>query len=229
MNASHENFSIPQSSQSATPSLLSTSQPNSNTSIIPSESQTTNNPKSLEASPIHEPTPTQDATEGRDFFDGPATNVENLGNEETVVMSETEENRDGVNHPMQTRSKSGIFKPKIRTYFTHSTTKPRKIDVVSEPRNATEALKDEGWKTAMSEEMEALKRNDTWNLVPFSSSYNLVGNKWVFKKKYNQDITIQRLKARLVAKGFHQRPGLDFNETFSPVVKTPTIRIIYLL
>ena len=66
----------------------------------------------------------------------------------------------------------------------------------------------------MELEYEALMKNETWSLVPFSSSMNIVGNKWVFRVKYNSDGTVQRYKARLVAKGFHQQPGFDYNETF---------------
>ena len=78
----------------------------------------------------------------------------------------------------------------------------------------------------MTEEYNALIRNQTWSLVPFSPRYNIVGNKWVFKTKLNSDGSLQRYKARLVAKGFHQRPGIDFSETFSPVVKPSTVRVI---
>ena len=66
-------------------------------------------------------------------------------------------------------------------------------------------------------------------LVPPSPSQNLVGCKWVYKLKHNSDGSISRYKARLVAKGFHQQFGVDFEETFSPVIKPPTVRIILSL
>ena len=82
------------------------------------------------------------------------------------------------------------------------------------------------WLTNMDEEISALNRNRTWDLVPFSTSYNLVGNNWVFKVKHNVDGSMQIYKAGLVAKGFTQTPGIDFSETFIPVVKALTIIVI---
>lgn len=74
--------------------------------------------------------------------------------------------------------------------------------------------------------MAALNRNKTWDLVPPSPSQNLVGCKWVFRIKRDQNGNVMQHKARLVAKGFHQREGLDYGDTFSPVVKPATIRLV---
>jgi histone deacetylase 1/2 len=82
------------------------------------------------------------------------------------------------------------------------------------------------WKQAMTDEISALQKNKTWTLVPFNDQYNIVGCKWVFKVQENSDGSFQRYKARLVAKGFHHRPGIEFSETFSPVVKPSTVRIV---
>lgn len=69
-------------------------------------------------------------------------------------------------------------------------------------------------------------KNNTWQLVSYSKDMNIVSNKWMFQVTYNANGTIERYKARLVAKGFLQTPSLDYFETFSPVVKPTTIRLI---
>ena len=83
--------------------------------------------------------------------------------------------------------------------------------------------------SAMDDEFAALQRQGTWTLVPPSPSQILVGCKWVYKLKHNSDGSISRYKARLVAKGFHQQYGLDFEESFSLVIKPPTDRIVLSL
>ncbi|KAH9667197.1 retrovirus-related pol polyprotein from transposon RE1 [Citrus sinensis] len=85
--------------------------------------------------------------------------------------------------------------------------------------------KDPKWKKAMEDEYHALMKSKTWTLIPNNHNCKLIRNKWIYKVKENSDGSINKYKARLVAKGFLQTPGLDFNETFSPVVKAATIRI----
>jgi len=72
-------------------------------------------------------------------------------------------------------------------------------------------------------------QNNTWTLTTLPPTANVVGCKWVFKKKYNVDGSLQRYKTRLVAKGFHQREGHDFTDTFSPVIKPTTIRLVLII
>ncbi|KAI5323717.1 hypothetical protein L3X38_032789 [Prunus dulcis] len=100
---------------------------------------------------------------------------------------------------------------------------------IIEPENFTEAVKDEAWKKAMTEEMLMIEKNSTWELVDRPSNKPIVGVKWVYKTKLNLDGSIQKHKARIVAKGYTQKPGVDFNETFAPVARLDTIRTLIAL
>ena len=133
-------------------------------------------------------------------------------------------------HHMTTRSKFGICKKRV--FFTS----PHPISLPShqyydsiEPTSYTEASKQDVWRQAMTDEFSALQRQGTWSLVPLSPSQHVIGCRWVYQIKYHPDGSIARHKARLVAKGFHQEYGVDFTETFSPVVKHTTIRIVLTL
>jgi histone deacetylase 1/2 len=81
----------------------------------------------------------------------------------------------------------------------------------------------------MEEEYAALISNNTWDLVPCPSGTNIVRGKWVFHHKFNTDGSLDRYKARWVLRGFTQRPGIDYDETFSPVVKPVIVRIVLSL
>lgn len=92
---------------------------------------------------------------------------------------------------------------------------------LNEPKTVKEALASPDkakWMTAMDRELESLRINDVWDLVELPKDRKAVGSKWVFKLKMNADGSVERYKARLVAQGFTQKFGVDYDETFCPVV-----------
>jgi len=114
---------------------------------------------------------------------------------------------------MTTRAKSGVFKPKALL---------KEIT----PRCTKDEMQDPQWLDTMKEEYMVLTQNKTWDLVPLPPHRKAIGSKWIYRLKYNVDGSVARHKARLVAQGYSQRPGLDYNETFSPVIKHVTIRTV---
>jgi len=103
------------------------------------------------------------------------------------------------------------------------------LSSISIPSNIQEALADPRWTKAMVDEMETLEKNNTWDLVSLPRGKKTVGCKWVFTIKHRADETIERYKARLVAKGYTQSYGVDYQETFTPVAKLNTVRILLSL
>ncbi|GJZ35561.1 ribonuclease H-like domain-containing protein [Tanacetum coccineum] len=123
---------------------------------------------------------------------------------------------------MITLSQSGIVKPinllSLNTFL-----------ISPIPKNPSDALKDPQWRNAMYAEYNALVKNGTWLLVPRLACVNMVRSMWLFKHKFYADMTLSRYKARLVANGSSQQLDVDFDETFSPIVKLATIRIVLSL
>nr|KYP52900.1 Retrovirus-related Pol polyprotein from transposon TNT 1-94 [Cajanus cajan] len=114
------------------------------------------------------------------------------------------------------------FSPTHKAFLTS-------LNTTTTPTSLSEALSDKKWKQAMDVEMEALEKNSTWDLVALPNGKKPVGCKWVYTIKYKADGSIERYKARLVAKGFTQTYGVDYMETFAPVAKMNTVRVILSL
>ncbi|CAL8074762.1 unnamed protein product [Prunus armeniaca] len=138
-----------------------------------------------------------------------------------------------VCHPMLTSYQAGTFHPRVHTNGTirypipsallsHASLTPE------EPTCFSQVVHFPEWREAMVIEFNALLKNQTSVLIP-PSQQQVVGCKWVFKLKRKSDGFIEKYKACLIAKGFHQQPGIDFDETFSPVVKPTTVRTILAL
>ncbi|KAJ3668810.1 hypothetical protein LUZ61_022792 [Rhynchospora tenuis] len=103
------------------------------------------------------------------------------------------------------------------------------LDSVTLPKCWQVAKKDPKWKAAMQEELGALDKNKTWELVSLPPGKKAVGCRWVFAVKQTPEGKVDRYKARLVAKGYSQTYGIDYDETFAPVAKMSTVRTLISL
>jgi hypothetical protein len=131
-------------------------------------------------------------------------------------------------HPMVTRRTAGILRPVDRLILaTDMTTTPPDASPV--PSSVRTALAGPHWRRTMEEEYAALLANHTWDLVPCPPGTNVVTGKWLFCHKLTSDGSLDRYKARWVLRGFTQRPGVDYDVTFSPVIKFATVRTILSL
>lgn len=136
----------------------------------------------------------------------------------TSASSATTQVQAHVPHKMQTRSQTGVSKPK-KQFSLLSTVSPL-------PTSYLNALKDPNWTPSMTDEMDAFDKAETWDLVPRPANTNVVRCMWLYKHKLDADGVPRRHKSRLVANGKSQEEGVDYNDTFAPVVKPATIRAV---
>ena len=102
-------------------------------------------------------------------------------------------------------------------------------DEITKPSTHREAMDSpqvHEWVAAMDEELASLKKNEAWELTKIPPSRNIIQNRWMFKLKRDSSGGVQRFKARLVAKGYTQRAGIDYEETYSPVVRYDSLRAV---
>ena len=125
-------------------------------------------------------------------------------------------------HKMQTCAKTKISKPIQKLTLTVAGTKI----LNKEPTTIKQALQDDKWRGAAIAEFDAHIVNHTWDLEPPQEGQNVISCRWLFTTKYLANGREERPKGRLVAKGYTQQYGVDYSETFSPVIKSTTIRLI---
>ena len=157
-----------------------------------------------------------------------------------VTQSQLQERpwQTGVYQKINDENQPAVEMPESPIQLRRSTREKKKnpkyanVAVVEEEREPTsfeEASQKTEWIKAMEEEIKALVENQTWDLVPKPRDVKPVSCKWVYKIKTRPDGSIERYKARLVARGFSQQYGLDYDETFSPVAKIATVRVLLAL
>jgi hypothetical protein len=95
-----------------------------------------------------------------------------------------------------------------------------------EPKNINEVIEDESWILAMQEELNQFERNKVWTLAPRPKDHSVIGTKWVFRNKKDEEGTIVRNKARLVAQGYNQEEGIDYGDTYASFARLEAIRML---
>jgi Fe2+ transport system protein FeoA len=109
---------------------------------------------------------------------------------------------------------------------------PFVLQVETDPKTYKEAMTSRDnifWKDAIKDEMDSIMSNNTWELVDLPPGSKPIGCKWVFRRKYNTDGSLNTFKARLVAKGYRQKEGIDYFDTYAPVARITSIRILFAL
>ena len=176
--------------------------------------------------------------------DNQPSNIEDLPDSSSVI---SQHNDQPISNPPKRVSTRAIHKPKylsdykcnmiatrypMQNILTYAKLSPRHqsfamaITTQREPTTYTQAAKLPQWQEAIQKELKSLLQTKTWVLTEKPPGIIPISSKWVFRIKYKQDGSIDKYKARLVAKGYTQTQGLDYMDTFSPVVKMTTVRTL---
>ncbi|GJT44443.1 retrovirus-related pol polyprotein from transposon TNT 1-94 [Tanacetum coccineum] len=144
--------------------------------------------------------------------------------DETLEIDEIVNIKESRNHPLE----NVIGNLNQRTLRSQAQNQSNFFCFIStiEPKNVNEALGDKSWIVAMQEELNQFIANDVWELVPQPRNMTIIGTKWVFRNKLDKNGVVSRNKARLVAQGYNQQEGIDYDETYAPVARLESIRIL---
>lgn len=151
---------------------------------------------------------------------------------ETDTVSRQDNNSDVQLHIAVRRSSRscGPYRIEVYIYYGNISHSFRafvsKLDQVQIPNSIEEALMIPEWKQTTYKEIKALEKNNTWHISDLPKGNKAVGYRWIVAVKHRQDGSVERLKARLVAKGYTQAYGVDYGETFAPVAKLNTVRVL---
>ncbi|GJW91398.1 retrovirus-related pol polyprotein from transposon TNT 1-94 [Tanacetum coccineum] len=151
-------------------------------------------------------------------------NLENDIEDETLEIDEIVNIKESVNHPLE----NIIGNLNQRTLRSQAQNQSNFFCFIStiKPNNVNEALTDKSWIVVMQEELNQLIANDVWELVPQPRNMTIIETKWVFRNKLDENGVVSRNKARLVAQGYNQQEGIDYDETYAPVARLESIRIL---
>ncbi|GJW37567.1 retrovirus-related pol polyprotein from transposon TNT 1-94 [Tanacetum coccineum] len=140
-------------------------------------------------------------------------NLENVVEDETLEIDKIVNIKESRNHPLE----NVIGNLNQRTLRSQAQNQSNFFCFIStiEPKNVNEALGDESWIVAMQEELNQFIANDVWELVPQPKNLTIIGTKWVFRNKLDENGIVSRNKARLVAQGYNQQEGIDYDETIA--------------
>ncbi|GJS88009.1 retrovirus-related pol polyprotein from transposon TNT 1-94 [Tanacetum coccineum] len=126
-------------------------------------------------------------------------------------------NANGITHNFsapRTPQSNGVVERKNRTLQE------------MKPKNVNEALMDDSWIVAMQEELNQFIANDVWELVPQPRNMTIIGTKWVFRNKLDENGIVSQNKARLVVQSYNQQEGINYDETYAPIARLKSIRIL---
>ncbi|GJV93530.1 retrovirus-related pol polyprotein from transposon TNT 1-94 [Tanacetum coccineum] len=151
-------------------------------------------------------------------------NLENVVEDETLEIDKIVNIKESRNHPLE----NVIGNLNQRTLRSQAQNQSNFYCFIStiEPKNVNEALGDESWIVAMQEELNQFIANNIWELVPQPKNMTIIGTRWVFRNKLDENGVISRNNARLVAQGYNQQEGINYDETYASVARLESIRIL---
>ena len=160
-----------------------------------------------------------------EYSDEPDETADNPEPLHQSTIDYSDESDEAADNPELAPLRRSTRKRRSPDYYGHQCN----LSITEEPKCAEDALKEKKWRDAMKAEINSLHQHNVWDLVECPKGCKPVGSKWVFKVKTNADGSTERFKARLVAQGYTQKEGLDYDETFSPVVRSESIRSVISL